>query len=475
MATQAGRSRTTMLRRAALGAVAALALLGAGCSSSDEAATSGTTAGTAGSTGTSAQPPHDDGHRQDATVTPNPYYVAAKALSATQVQAGATVGGCVIVAYTKCPGATSPDEYLQGGFLAYADPAGADLAGANLLQASVAYRRRCAGANLQGTKLSATATTEASFADANLTDVERAVRQLQHRLQRCEPAAAPDFTSAGRPSSFAKANLHDGQLHAGRPTGADLTDATLDGAVFCQTVMPDGTIRNPQPSAETAVETCGAAVAAGDEPLTINDENPYYPLVVAYSTPYVETGSVVAGCTVVARTECAGSDFAGQSLFGVIMPYANLENADFAGGNLDQITLDLAMARGANLSGVTLNGASLSGTDLTGANLTKAVMQFGSLNGATFAGADLAGANFDFSSTIGTDFSGANLQGASFADGDNSGANLTDADLSGTNLTNADFTGATLTGANLEGAIFCNTLMPDASVKNPVNGPCPGQ
>ena len=51
MGTQAGRSRTTMLRRAALGAVAALALLGAGCSSSDEAATSGTTAGTAGSTG----------------------------------------------------------------------------------------------------------------------------------------------------------------------------------------------------------------------------------------------------------------------------------------------------------------------------------------------------------------------------------------------------------------------------------------
>lgn len=55
------------------------------------------------------------------------------------------------------------------------------------------------------------------------------------------------------------------------------------------------------------------------------------------------------------------------------------------------------------------------------------------------------------------------------------GVNLTDATLRGVNLANADLTGATLTGADLTDAQYCNTVMPNGSVKAPQEGLCPGQ
>jgi uncharacterized protein YjbI with pentapeptide repeats len=55
------------------------------------------------------------------------------------------------------------------------------------------------------------------------------------------------------------------------------------------------------------------------------------------------------------------------------------------------------------------------------------------------------------------------------------GADFRNADLRNINLADADLTGAKLRGAKRDGAKYCNTLMPDGSVKNPFNGVCPGQ
>ncbi len=466
--------RRSYLRLAAV--VTGVALLGACAGSNESSGGSGTTARPAttsrsSTTSTETQPP-----KTVSVPTTNPYYVAAKALSATQVQAGTKVGDCVIVAYTKCPGVDLAGQYLQGAFLSYADLTDANLSNVDILLASVAYGK-LDGINMTGAKMSATSTTNASLVGAKLADIQCVLCAGSNTNFSNADLHGANFTSAELTSAnFRGADLTGTNFTLADLTGVDLTDAKLDDAVYCQTVMPDGTIRNPQPSPEVAVNTCGKPVAAGDAPITIDDQNPYFALVLEYATPYVATGSTVAGCKLVAHTDCSEADLAGHPLVGVTMtmPYAKLERTDFSGGDLTELTIGLAKAAGANMRSVKLSAASLTGAYLTGAYLSGAELQFAPLNGAKLTNAKLVGANLDFSSTIGTDFTGADLSGMKFADGNNSGAKFTNANLSGADLTNADLTGGDLTGANLDGAVFCNTLMPDATVKNPVKGVCPG-
>jgi hypothetical protein len=109
----------------------------------------------------------DDGGSTVVVPPTSPYYVAAKALSQPQVAAGTKVGGCTITAFTACRGVDLSGQYLQGAFLAYSDLSGADLSGVNLLQADVAFAM-LDGIDLTEAKLSATATTKASFVGAHL-------------------------------------------------------------------------------------------------------------------------------------------------------------------------------------------------------------------------------------------------------------------------------------------------------------------
>ncbi len=78
----------------------------------------------------------------------NPYYVAARALSARQVPAGTRVGDCVINAFASCRGVDLSGQYLQGAFLAYSDLRDANLAGAtfcNTLMPDATVRNPVAG------------------------------------------------------------------------------------------------------------------------------------------------------------------------------------------------------------------------------------------------------------------------------------------------------------------------------------------
>lgn len=62
--------------------------------------------------------------------------------------------------------------------------------------------------------------------------------------------------------------------------------------------------------------------------------------------------------------------------------------------------------------------------------------------------------------------SGADLRNADLSGANLSGSNLSYADLSGANLRRANLSGANLSDAELSGARFCNTIMPDVSVRN---------
>ena len=77
---------------------------------------------------------------------------------------------------------------------------------------------------------------------------------------------------------------------------------------------------------------------------------------------------------------------------------------------------------------------------------------------------------------LATDFRNADLRGADLTDANAIRCDFRGADLRGTNLTNLDLTRADLRGAlHDHTTIFCNTLMPDGSVQDRVDGLCPGQ
>ena len=127
---------------------------------------------------------------------------------------GKVINGCTIQPNTSCPGAD-----LRGAYLPFADLSGADLDRANLMGAALIH------ANLR---------------DANLQRTSLGLAVL----------GAADLTGADlRGASLTKANLADAELTNARLdhvdlTGADMTNADTTGATFCQTRMPDGSVRN---------------------------------------------------------------------------------------------------------------------------------------------------------------------------------------------------------------------------------------
>ncbi len=128
---------------------------------------------------------------------------------------------------------------------------------------------------------------------------------------------------------------------------------------------------------------------------------------------------VINGCVIEPNTDCT---HVGQGL-----KYKDLTNADL---------------RGANLSGLTLHGSSLRGANLSQANLR--------------------GVEFDMAALVEADLSEADLTDAYFSLSEVRGANLQGAILTNVNLQHARDAGT----VNLEGAKFCNTTLPDGTVRN---------
>jgi uncharacterized protein YjbI with pentapeptide repeats len=93
------------------------------------------------------------------------------------------------------------------------------------------------------------------------------------------------------------------------------------------------------------------------------------------------------------------------------------------------------------------------------------------LKGVNFTNMNLQGVDLYRARLTDANLTGADLQGAYMHRADLRGANLTNANLTGVQLTsaylqNANLEGANLTEADLGYSKFCNTTMPDGTVKS---------
>lgn len=120
------------------------------------------------------------------------------------------IGECLIRARTQCP---------------EADLSGADLGAATVAGHPSREAADLSGANLRETNLTGAKLARAKLEGADLTDAILRGAALQ--------------------SSFLyQANLSGADLTNAVFTFADMEDVILDGAIFCNTVMDDGSIRN---------------------------------------------------------------------------------------------------------------------------------------------------------------------------------------------------------------------------------------
>ncbi|MBM3945099.1 MAG: pentapeptide repeat-containing protein [SAR202 cluster bacterium] len=120
------------------------------------------------------------------------------------------IGDCKIERNTNCEGADMRNADLAGyRAQGFAPPVQADLRGANLMNADLSgatlAKAKMDGANLRGAKLVGTNLTETTLYKADLRDAD-----------------------------LTRANL----------TFSDMEDALLDGAIFCETIMPKGEVNN---------------------------------------------------------------------------------------------------------------------------------------------------------------------------------------------------------------------------------------
>ncbi|WP_299488135.1 pentapeptide repeat-containing protein [Acaryochloris sp. IP29b_bin.137] len=157
--------------------------------------------------------------------------------------------------------------------------------------------------------------------------------------------------------------------------------------------------------------------------------------------------------------------------------FRNIQDIGF--GNSDSFLSQV------NLSGIDLSGSVLEERFMERTNFTKAILRetnfFESvLDGAIFREADLTNASLYFADLDRADLTHAKLIEANLGGASMIGANLTGADLTGADLHGTYLDGANLTDANLfeafigdqeagfaylETAIFCNTIMPDGTIR----------
>lgn len=114
-------------------------------------------------------------------------------------------------------------------------------------------------------------------------------------------------------------------------------------------------------------------------------------------------------------------------------------------------------------AGMVVNGCPIKrGTSCPNWNLTNVNLAGGTLSASTLNGTD-----FSYSNCNTVKFDGANLRGAKFINTALGGAIFDNA-----NVSNVDFTGAVFGTATFKNTIYCNTKMPDGTIKNP-QASCP--
>lgn len=139
--------------------------------------------------------------------------------SSASAALGQTINGCVIEPAMSCPGADLAGADLAGEDLPYANLPSANLSGANLtgvkFDSAELKEAKLIGANLSNAKIIFTDMRSANLSNAKLVEAYLDMAILLH------------------------VNLSGADL-----TNASLTKVSTNGAVFCKTIMPSGSINN---------------------------------------------------------------------------------------------------------------------------------------------------------------------------------------------------------------------------------------
>jgi uncharacterized protein YjbI with pentapeptide repeats len=151
-----------------------------------------------------------------------------------------TVNGCVIQPYTRCAGFDLSHTDLRSSNLSHADLSYANASYADLTNASLYY------AELENADLSNATLEYVHLSHANLEFANLSHADLSHGLLQA------DFFSADLSyADLTNADLTDSNFNHADLTGANLRGAydqslndPLNGAILCQTTMPNGSINN---------------------------------------------------------------------------------------------------------------------------------------------------------------------------------------------------------------------------------------
>jgi uncharacterized protein YjbI with pentapeptide repeats len=406
----------------------------------------------------------------------DPFYPLVERRYEPTPELGATINGCALHPLTSCPGAEFEELSLPGVDLSRSSLRRASLR-SSLPDASLAISD-LREADLNGTKAPALTAPYAHFGKADMAGFEATLGRLAGINARGAEMYEAGFFAADlagadlRGVDFASDDLSGAVLSGADLRGtkfdhpdlefadlshADLRGVSLKGARFCDTVMPDGKVRN----ARKRCELPPLYIASEEGTITVAPTTPAYS-VVAHAGATVrgrhreKCGFICAEggqwLTHLRAGQHAYARMRGAKLAGRDLALANFSFADLSGADLERSILAGAAASEASFRGATLNGADLTYGEFAGSDLRAATLAGTDARRADFTGADLEGA----------DLSGARLGAAS----------LTSADLRSARLEGVDLSGADLAGAKVDssfpaGAILCNTVMPDGSVAAP--------
>lgn len=416
----------------------------------------------------------------------SPYYLVAKAVLGTQVMSGTDVNGCMVKSFTDCSGQNLNKQDIQGAFLAYSKLSDVKLEHANLMLGDIAFvsGRKI---NLSQASLSGITMNGADFRNAHLVGTiainsANAFINLSNANLRHSNFQNASFVGA----KLTNANFHGANLFNADLSGADLSNVKFDqadlsgvnfagatnyktasfkGAKLCNTVMPDGRLKNKS-------KTCRSN--PGKLPsFNVVWYNPFYDAVKP-GTP-VTFGQKVDGCKLKPYSICNDLKIKHTNLYNANLSYAKLLKTNFSHSDVRDVNFNFTDAREANFSHANLIGTSFTGGNFQSANFEKAMMRLTSLSYANFSYANFSNADMAFTNLNHANFTGANLSKVDLASTDVNGVDFSNADMEGINLSDADLSGANLSGANLKDAIYCNTIMPNGSVKAPHKGLCPHQ
>ncbi|WP_168770930.1 pentapeptide repeat-containing protein [Glaciibacter flavus] len=362
----------------------------------------------------------------------NPYYELLIQGTQPPVGYGTTVNGCVVAPRASCPSADLSKSMLRGALFEYADLTGARLDGATIALANFSYAS-LAGADLSDTTLTGVSLNEAYAPKLSLAGSVLRLGSIANsdltgaNLQRLNANFGAIIGSDLSGADLANANLSDSDINGVNLTGANLsnvnlanadltgstlTGANLHGAVYCNTLMPNGHVKNPKKGLCPGQATSPSDPSA--KPIPLPASNVFYPAINALiNGKQLVSGSKIGGCAIQAYTQCRAAKLAQEDLQGAFLAYSSLQNADLSGAKFFVGSMAFARAEGVDMSGIQLGGTAAVNANMAGAKLDDSKLSL-----AVFTGADLRNSTFTHADARIGSFAGADARGAKFTGAD---------------------------------------------------------